>query len=199
MDKISRLFLNQVDILQKQLEHLLEKKPLDKNQIVPPKPPFQPITDLNHIDLLGVGLPMDSLARVSTVFSRLSNYFDSGLLFEKRQLSSQDSNQVSKNGAWKATAGFDQGDFFPLKGIEIEVPFQFPEMNLIEVRKVSSPNIFSHLESLKVIKSEKSQALIFKPHPDFIFMVTSSLGDPWLKVHVEKIQKEILMLLADQF
>jgi hypothetical protein len=28
-------------------------------------------------------------------------------------------------------------------------------------------------------------------------MVTSTLADPWLKPHIERIQKEILMLLGD--
>lgn len=184
MDKISRLFLNQVQVLQKQLEHLLEKEPLVEKKDSP-KSQFQVQTDLSQIDMIGMGAPKDLESRVPTLFSRLSPYFDSGLLF------------METSGQWKAIAGFDQGDYFPLKGVEIDIPFQFPKMSLIEVHRVHSPEIFSHLMDLQVIRSEKGQALIFKPHPNYIFLVTSTLGDPWLKPHIEKVQKEILLLLGD--
>lgn len=184
MDKISRLFFNQVQVLQKQLENLLEKEPLNDKK-PPEKKVFQAQTDLSHIDLLGVGLAKDLQTRVPSLFSKLSPYFDSGLLFKDVQ------------GQFKAIGGFDQGEYFPLKGVEIDIPFKFPDMSLVEVRKVHSPEIFSHLMDLQVIRSEKGQALIFKPHPEYIFLVTSTLGDPWLKPHIERIQKEVLMLLGD--
>lgn len=187
MDKISRLFLNQVGILQKHLEHLLEKKPIASHFDEPSRTGFQVSTDLSQIDSLKIGLPEDTQAKVPLLFSRLTVYFESGLLFQ------------GSPGNWKAIAGFDQGEFFPLKGMELAIPFQFPQMTLIEVRRVSAPEIFSHLRAIKVIRNEKNQALIFRPHPDYLFLVTSSLGDPWLKTHLEKIQKEILLLLADQF
>lgn len=184
MDKISRLFMNQVQILQKQLEHLLEKEPASDPTAANRKP-FYPQTDLNHLDTLSIGLPMELEARSVMIFSRVAPFFDSGLLFQHQEQ------------GWKAIAGFDRGDYFPLKGVEIEVPFKFPDMSLIEVRKVNSPEIFSHLMDLQVLRSDRGQALIFKPHPAYIFMVTSTLGDPWLKPHIERIQREILMLLGD--
>lgn len=184
MDKISRLFFNQVQLLQKQLEHLLEKDPLlEDNKLE--KKPFYPQTDLSQVDTISIGLPVDLKERAVMLFSRLAPFFDSGLLFQEMQ------------GQWKAICGMDRGDFFPLKGVEIEIPFRFPEMSLIEVRRVSSPEIFSQLMDLQIIRSEKSQALIFKPQPQFIFMITSSLADPWLKPHVERIQKEVLLQLGD--
>ncbi len=202
MDKLSKLFFNQVSVLQKNLEHLLEKKPLKDAPEAPleVKEPFQASTDLTQIDSLGVGLSKETVARVTMIFSRLAVYFDSGLLFQ--QISAGNKNTPSggpPQPQWKTIAGFDSGDFFPLKGGEVALPFQFPQMTLIEVRKVNSPDIFSHLQKIQVIRNQNSDALIFKPHPDYIFMVTSTLGDPWLKTHIEKIQKEILLLLVDQF
>lgn len=188
MDKFSKLFMNQVQLLQKQLENLLEKESLQKPQPILSKSSFEPISDLSQIQEIGLGLPNETWPRVEMLFSRLAIYFESGLLFRKDQTLS-----------WRAVGGFDQGEYFPLKGIEIEIPFKFPELSLIEVRKVNSVDIFNHLQDIQVIKNEKSQALIFMPHPDFIFMVTSILADPWLKPHIERIQKEILMQLADQF
>ena len=188
MDKFSKIFYNQVQLLQKQLENILEKEPLQKPQVITEKPVFEASTDLSQIESIGVGLPAQTLPRVEMLFSRLANYFDSGLLFRK-----------DESLAWRAIGGFDQGDYFPLKGVELEVPFKFPTMSLIEVRKVSSTDIFAHLKDIQVIKNDRSQALIFTPHPEFVFMVTSILADPWLKPHIEKIQKEILMLLVDQF
>lgn len=192
MDKFSKLFMNQVQLLQKQLENLLDKEPTLKHQAKPqtinPGEAFEASTDLSQIESIGLGLPGETLSRVETLFSRLSVYFDSGLLFRKDETLS-----------WRAMGGFDQGEYFPLKGIEIEVPFRFPQMSLIEVRKVNSTDIFNHLQEIQVIKNDRSQALIFTPHPDFIFMVTSGLADPWLKPHIERIQKEVLTLLVDQF
>jgi hypothetical protein len=184
-NKLSRLFFNQVQILQRQLEHLLEKEPLVEKPKPATEKKFQVQTDLSHVDTMGVGLSALLSERAPLLFSKLSIYFDSGLLFQRA------------GSEWKATAGFDQGDFFPLKGVEIQVPFKFPDMSLIEVRRVHSREIFSQLMDLQVLRSERGQALIFKPHPDYIFMVTSSLADPWLKPHIERIQKEILMLLGD--
>lgn len=185
MDKISRLFINQVQILQKQLENLLEKEPLTDSKKSQERKPFYPQTDLSQVETMGIGLPNDLKDRAIMIFSRMAPYFDSGLLFEER------------DGQWKAICGFDQGEYFPLKGVEIEIPFRFPDMSLVEVRRVNSPEIFSQLMDLQVIRSDRGQALIFKPQPQFIFMVTSTLGDPWLKPHIEKIQKEVLLLLGD--
>lgn len=187
VDKLSRLFFNQVQILQKQLEHLLEKEPLNRNELKAPQhEPFEPMTDLSQIEGLRVGLPAELSEKVRMLFSRLCVYFDSGLLFQL------------VSGEWKAVAGFDQGEFFPLKGVEIDIPFRFPALTLVEVQKVHSPEVFSQLMSLQVVRSHNGQALIFKPHPDYIFLVTSVLADPWLKPHIERIQKEILMILGDQ-
>jgi len=184
-NKLSRLFFNQVQILQKQLEHLLEKEPLREKKKTVVEKNFHVETDLTQVDSMGVGLSQLLSERAPMLFSKLAAYFDSGLLFQRA------------GTEWKATAGFDQGDFFPLKGVEIQIPFQFPDMSLIEVRRVHSREIFSHLMDLQVLRSEKGQALIFKPHPDYIFMVTSTLADPWLKPHMERIQREILLLMGD--
>ncbi len=184
-NRLSRLFFNQVQILQKQLENLLEKEPLREPKAPVADKSFHVLTDLTQVDSMGVGLSSLLSERAPMLFSKLSVYFDSGLLFQRT------------GAEWKATAGFDRGEFFPLKGVEIQVPFKFPDMTLIEVRRVHSREIFSQLMDLQVLRSEKGQALIFKPHPDYIFMVTSTLADPWLKPHVERIQREILMLLGD--
>jgi hypothetical protein len=184
-NRLSRLFFNQVQILQKQLENLLEKEPLRETKAPVAEKSFHVQTDLTQVDSMGVGLSNLLSERAPMLFSKLSVYFDSGLLFQRA------------GNEWKATAGFDHGEFFPLKGVEIQVPFKFPDMTLIEVRRVHSREIFSQLMDLQVLRSEKGQALIFKPHPDYIFMVTSTLADPWLKPHVERIQREILMLLGD--
>jgi hypothetical protein len=186
MDKISKLFMNQVGILQKQLEDLLEKSPMQKEKLAKSTADFSASQDLTQLDSIGIGLPSDPEARALMVFSRLHPYFESGLLFKG-----------GKN--LKAIAAIDHGEFFNLHGTEIKIPFQIPSMNLLEVKKVQSSEIFSQLKEIQVIRSDKSQALIFRPHPDFVFLVTSTLADPWLKTHIEKIQKELLKLLAEDF
>ena len=173
--------MNQVQVVQKRLENLLEKDP----NPAAPRPPFEPQQDLSQIDGLGFGLPLKTKPRAEMIFSRLCVYFESGLLFE------------SGPAGWRAISGFDQGSYFPLRGAEFSIPFQFPQMSLVEVRKVHSPEIFAHLQEIQVVHDDRSQVLIFKPHPDYVFMVTSHWGDPWLKPHIERIQKEILLVLTE--
>jgi hypothetical protein len=184
MDKLSKLFMNQVDVLQKQLENLLEKRPLQKSKPKKISDTFSASQDLSQLDSIGIGLPSEIHARALMVFSRLQPYFESGLLFHNQKTS-------------KAIAAIDHGEFFQLHGTEIQIPFQIPSMNLIEVRKVQSAEIFSQLKEIQVIRSDRSQALIFRPHPEYIFLVTSTLADPWLKSHIELIQTEVLKLLAE--
>lgn len=189
MDKLTKIFFKQVQVIQKQLEDLLEKQPQIQQEMPElPLKKFEVLTDLTQIDDLSLGLPQDTENRVEILFSRLTPYFESGLLLN-----------LSATKAWQACAGFDQGQYFPLKGAEFEIPFQFPKLSLVEIRKLISQDFLNHLKELQVIKNEKSDAYLFSPHPDYIFLVTSAMADPWFKIHIEKIQKHVLMSLVDQF
>lgn len=189
--------MDQVQNLQKQIADLLEKEPLEKNQPVKTST-FSASTDLSQIEEIRLGLPVQLEARVETLFARLSPYFEAGILFH-RQPSMQNHDGVNATvDQWMTQAGFDQGQFYALRNVDLQIPFRFPQLTLVEVQKVHSKNLFDQLQQIRVAKTPGSQVLIFRPHPDFIFLVSSELPDLWLKPHVEKIQTELLLILCDE-
>jgi len=196
VDKISKLFMDQVQNLQKQIADLLEKEPLQKNQS-PPKT-FIASNDLSQIDMIRMSLPTDLQARVETLFARLSPYFEAGLLFLRQPTIQNHDGASSTVDNWVTLVGFDQGDLYALRDVDLQISFRFPQLTLVEVQKVQSKNLFDQLQQIRVAKTSSSQVLIFRPHPDFIFLISSELPDPWLKPHVEKIQKELLLILCDE-
>jgi hypothetical protein len=198
VDKISKMFMEQVQNLQKQIADLLEKEPLRKQPEAPASSAFAVSTDLSQLEEIRIGLPVPLGARVETLFARLSPYFEAGILFQ-RQPSTQNHDGVHATvDQWLTSAGFEQGQFYALHGMDLQIPFHFPQLTLVEVQKVHSKNLFDQLQQIRVAKSTGSQVLIFKPHPDFIFLVSSELPDLWLKPHIEKIQKELLLILCDE-
>lgn len=180
--KIGQLFFSHVKILQNQLEHLLEKEPLQEKE--KRTSTFQASTASDDLNLEMDTKLATTHEKVLVTFSQLAPYFESGLLFHKDKIRT------------RAVGAFDQGDFFPLKGFELEVSFSFPEMSLVEVRRVQSKSIFSELKKLNVVQ-DNSDALIFSPHPEYIFLVTSKLAEPWLRPHIEKIQAKVLKKIGD--
>lgn len=180
--KIGHLFHSHVKILQNQLEQILEKEPINNRNSKISN--FEAITNLDNVSIEINDQFKTSQDIIVATFSQLTPYFESGLLFHKQGKQT------------KAIGAFDQGDYFPLKGFELEVSFHFPEMTLLEVRRVHSKSIFSELKKLNVLK-DNFEALIFSPHPEYIFLVTSRLAQPWLKNHIEKIQAKVLKIVGD--
>lgn len=178
--------MNQVQALQKQLQNVLEKESLAPQSNSSSKQ-FEPQRDLSQLDFLGVKLPSSEQARVETLFGRIAPFFESGLLFKKQKSPT----------TWTTWFGFDQGSIYPLSQIDLGVHFQFPELTLIEVHRVHSKSLFHDLQKIQVAKTDSSQILIFRPHPDYLFLVSSELPDLWLKPLIEEVQKKILMILSD--
>lgn len=196
MDKISKIFMDQVQNLQKQISDLLEKEPLQKNK--QPEKSFTASNDLSQIEGIRIALPVPLQARVETLFARLSPYFDAGLLFLRQPTIQNHDGASSTVDNWVTLAAFDQGELYALRDIDLQIAFRFPQLTLVEVQKVHSKNLFDQLQQIRVAKTPSSQVLIFRPHPEFIFLISSDLPDLWLKPHVEKIQKELLLILCDE-
>ena len=187
MDKLTKLFWDQVQTVQNQLQNLLEKDLHSKINTNEPKLPFRATSDLSQLDGLGVGLPENPLLKTEMIFARLLHYFEAGLLFHRAVGSLE----------WSPIAAFQEGDFLPLTPDDIKLQFSFPEMTLVDVKRVQSPKVFTQLKQIDLIRNEQTNVLIFKPLPCYIFLVTSLLPDIWLKPHVEKIQTKTLLLLSD--
>lgn len=199
MTKITQLFSKQITELHKKLEVLLENSQLtEENNSRVFNHAFEAERDLTQVDSLGFALSEETQNRTLMIFNRLSIYFDSGLLFKKH--SSKKNNKIN-DVTWQAEHGFDRGSAFPIskKSKQQNECYRFPNLTMVEVRTILTPQIFTQIKNLEMLFNDKSRAFIFRPHPDYIFLVTSTLADPWLKLHLEKIHKEVLLLLIDQF
>lgn len=188
MDKISKLMLIRAQKLQNYLQKILENDGLKspKDSLTDIKAPFEPRTDLSQLDDIGMGLPATLPERAQILFSRLSVYFESGMLFH-----------LGHDDSWKPKSAFQEGEFYPLIADDRLTDFSFPQMTLVEILRLKNSPMQKVLENIGLITVEHTQVLVFKPHPEYIFLVTSLLPDLWLKTHSEKIQSKILMLLGD--
>jgi len=188
MDKLSKIMLAKAQQMQSYLQKLLDNdglKPLQNKSEIPAGP-FEAKTDLTQLDDVGMGLPNKLHERTQALFSRLSPYFESGMLFH-----------INSKKNWKPQAAFQDGDFYPLVSDDLQTDFSFPEMTLVEILRLKESPTQKTLIKIGLISDPQMQVLAFKPHPEYVFLVCSQLPDVWLKKHSEKIQAKVLMLLGD--
>ncbi len=182
--ELTQFLLQQAQALQKQLHQLLEKADSTMPTV---DLPFEVTTDLSKINQIGEFLPQDLSSRVPIVFTRLHPYFDAGVLFKAR------------GNSWCPQWAFQKGSCFQLSKQETEIEFEFPELKLTEVKRAKSQAVINDLGLEEYLNNDKISALVFRPHPDFLFLVLSELADPWLKLQIDKTQTKALNLLADYF
>jgi hypothetical protein len=188
--ELTQFLLQQAQILQKQLQTLLEKSEplLASGQIdTPPPSQFEVTTDLSQLDSIGEFLPQDLDSRVPLLFTRLHPYFDGGVLFQRVQ------------NSWRPQWAFQRGFCFQLSHEENKMEFEFPALAMTEVKRARSQAVINDLGLEEQFNSEKIQALVFSPHPDYLFLVLSELAEPWLKLQVDRTQSKVLNLLSDYF
>lgn len=165
--------------LQKSVQTLLEKKELPpaKEDI------FEVEVNLSGIEDLRFGLPLTYPKRVDSLFSKLSPYFDGGVLFNKNA------------ATWSPIRSFFKGRAVPLTSVEKKLQFEFPVLTLTEIKKASHQKV---LQDLGIdLQTLNTDAFLMHPHPDYMILVLSSMTDPWRKLHIEKLQTQILMAVSD--
>lgn len=182
--ELTQFLLQQAQALQKQLHQLLEKaeNSPDLHAIR-----FEVTTDLSKLEQLGEFLPEDLNSRAPLIFTRLHLYFDAGVLFKAHR------------DSWCPQWAFQHGNCFQLSKQETEIEFDFPELSLTEVKRAKSQAVINDLGLEEYLNNEKISALVFKPHPEYLFLLLSELADPWLKLQIDKTQTKVLNLLADYF
>lgn len=164
------------EILSDQYDQAIEKQKLSNAS-------FFESTDLAIVNGLSLGLPDNYLDKVAVIFSRLSILFFTGILLEKI------------NGAWIPQVFFHKGH---LRDVENQVKKKIilPQVSPTEILKTSITPIFSKLEIDFLIYGDENNCFLMQPTPDFSFIVTSRLGDPWLKSHLEKVQENLMRAFA---
>lgn len=177
---LTKFFLDQVSIVQSKLLNLLEKNTSPKLSA-----DFEVTTDLSTLQNIDFGLPETLLERVPILFSRLHPYFEAGVLLKLN------------NYLWSPVTAFQRGYIFELSSLEKQMNFEFPMISLVSVLKARSQHVIKDLGLDEYLGNNNITALVFRPHPDYLFLVLSELPDLWLKEHIEKVQTKALLLLSD--
>ncbi len=146
---------------------------------------FQITTDLSQIDSLSIGLPAEMFKRVSLLFSRMSVYFESGMLL------------YQQDGHWRSQSAFKKGEFYPILPDEKKLEINIPPMSLDQIQKLNAEAFLKKVSMADLIPSSEATGLVIKPHPDFVFVLFSELPDVWLKQQIELIHKKLLLILTD--
>jgi len=176
MDKIARLIVDRAQNLHQDLESLLD---LDHWSPKEKKPLFEIQTDLSEILSLRFQIEKKE-DLVITLFSRLSPFFDAGLLLYRKATS-------SKTETWVNGAAFYEGVYFQIPDEVINKNLVLPTLKKYELKKCAPYQILSPLGLTDLSDHSDSNAFVLKVHDDLTMVLMTKLPEPWLRLHVEKI------------
>ncbi len=184
MEKFSEFLSDRASRLEKHLEkwlsqdaNMLSTEPSPKTQLA-----YEAQTDTSYLEKLSHDLPEEELDRVVIVFSRLSIYFEAGLLFEKAAID------------WLSRFRFEKGEF---RLTELPTYLQIPDIKSMQVLKTSPKPILAEVQLSKNIeRPEDLTVLLMRPTEEYCFLLFSRLPDLWLKEHMQKISHHINLSLA---
>ncbi len=114
----------------------------------------------------------DKNERLIILFSRLSLSYESGLLFQKNQIED-----------FSLQLGFYRGEVYSIQ----ENPLiHLPVVSHNEVLKLKSLNWFDKNKIKLPVENINVTHLLFQPWPEVAMILSTKMGDPWLKIHAEK-------------
>lgn len=182
MEKFSQSLWRKVQNLQKQLQNLLESENLhpQSRSAKPDAQKFEPLLNPEKLEQLCDHLPQEMTAKMLSLFSRLSPFFQAGLLMTKLP-----------DGQYGTLAAFEGGQFFPLTEDDTKLRFPIPDLKPSEVRLILDGRVRQVLSSFGWLKAKETQVLVFSPQTDLIILVTSEAPDPWLKTFMSELIKEV--------
>jgi hypothetical protein len=177
VSKISQIRRRLEDLLDNDFDHKREEKEKIKKT-------FEVSRDLSLIRGLPAGLPEDHLDRVAVLFSRMSMFFEAGIMME------------NQDGRWKAQAIFEKGVVETLKS-QNKSSLQLPHVKVLTVLRTGARPLLEKLHLKQLDPGNSYQCLLIKVSSDFSFLLLSSLPDLWLKNHIENIQGSLQSGIAD--
>jgi hypothetical protein len=182
------LLKNPFEKIQVQLEKLLDGEngklaaPANENQ----RPQFHASTDLSHLRDILRNLPDHRQEFYPTLFSRLSLYFDAGLLMKihpvQRELS-------------RPEATFFKGEYYEL---DDSYPWiQLPALPFHQVARFHPHSVLAPLALEPLCDSDHGQGLGFLVSEEHLFLLFSELPEIWLKPHIAAVHEMVLKISAD--
>ncbi len=145
---------------------------------------FEASHDSKLIRTLSRELPEDQEDRTIILFSRLSIFFDVGILLEKEKAN------------WKAQAYFAEGHMNALIDQAMEVKGG-PQITPLQIVKAPATPFLKQLGiDQKIRASGDLTAFLIRPQSQVSFLLMTRLAGPWLKNHMNEIHQEILKAFA---
>lgn len=185
MERISQSLVSKITNLQKRLESLLDNDfDVESEGSQKEGRAFEVSRDLSLVRGISTALPDDHIDRAIVAFSRLSMFFDAGVILE------------NNDSQWKAQAYFFEGSTHLLKN-DAKSAFKIPQMTLLSVLKTDSKTVLTKLNLQQLDPNNKTTCLLIKVTHDFAFVLFSSMPDIWLKDHVEQIRTALINGFAD--
>lgn len=181
MEKWSQSLQRRISKLEQKIESLLV---MDMDSTETSNTPFEPCHDVKIIQTLSREIPENFEDRTIIIFSRLSMFFEVGILFEK------------ENASWKAQAVFHDGRLRGLtnEGLNIKGG---PDITPLQIVRAPALPFLKQLRiEHKISKPENLSAFLVRPHDQVSFVLMTRLAEPWLKIHMDEIHQEILKSLT---
>jgi hypothetical protein len=179
--------------LEKTLEHALDQDTWEQNPSEKlKKNHFEISTDLDLIKNISFSLPEKSDERIIILFSRLTSFFDSGVLLYRKQVS------VSSE-SWVPGSAFQLGEYHPVLDGLLNKQLHLPSMASGELRKTAPYTLLAPLELTALCDETDACGFVIKPHDKFLILLFSKLPEPWLRRQIEVTHKLIAESMLEYY
>lgn len=170
--------------LQKTVEKILEPSAdINFTEIERNTQNFELNHDISKIKDISVGLPHSHTERITTVFARLGQHFQSGILLENHDTQ------------WIDQAFFYRGETLLIPN-KLRKKITIPHNQFDGVWRTNSSKVLKHFNLSELDKFDLCSCLLIKATPDYSFLLFSPLPDLWLKELTEEIQEQIIYSFA---
>ncbi len=182
MEKI----VSKISQIRRHLESLLDNdfEPGSRREKDHLKTKFEISRDISLIRGISAGLPEDHLDRIVILFSRMSLFFDAGVMLE------------NQDGRWTAQATFEKGHAEALKK-QSKTAIKLPHVEVLSVLRTPASSLLRKLQLSFLDPEDHLQCLLIKISGDFSFLLLSALPDLWLKEHIAQIKSALQNGIAD--
>ncbi len=144
---------------------------------------FELCHDLIKIRDISIGLPLNHTERITAVFTRLSQHYQSGILLENH------------DSQWIDQAFFYRGESHLIPN-KLRKKITIPQNQFDGVWRTNSAKLLKHFNLTELDKFDLCSCLLIKATPDYAFLLFSPLPDLWLKELTVITQEQIIYSFA---
>lgn len=144
---------------------------------------FEINPDNNYLENISYSFSLkDTNCSISTIFTRLTSFFEMGFLFQKNRLNTK-SCLISCFGY-----GIINQD------ISKRIEFQLPQTSIFSVHKTSAQGFLKRLGLNQIDAEKKLEAYYIRLSENTSLVVMTSWPKPWIKPRLESLQKTLMRI-----